>query len=133
MDSGLRSTLIGAAISVVVALGGSWLVINTNQARLLTRVEAVESAVNIIRPDTTEVIGLKKDVQYLGSKVNTQDINVSDVSRKVESLQITSAKSVDAINRLSDAVERFSKTTDELAKIVARLDERVGMMEKRRL
>lgn len=133
MDSGLRSTLIGAAISVVVALGGSWLVINTNQARLLTRVEAVESAVNTIRPDTTEVIGLKKDVQYLGSKVNTQDINVSDVSRKVESLQITSAKSVDAINRLSDAVERFSKTTDELAKIVARLDERVGMMEKRRL
>lgn len=133
MDSGLRSTLIGAATSVVVALGGSWLVINTNQARLLTRVEAVESAVSVMRPDTTDVIGLKKDVQYLGSKVNTQDINVSDVSKKVESLQITSAKSVDAINRLSDAVERFSDTTDELAKIVARLDERVHMMEKRRL
>lgn len=115
---------VGACITILMSLGGAWIMsekqmVSTMQdvSYLKERIGAVEKKAEALSP--------------IPERVSRLEIVSTSIEEKVGNLEVSSARSISALEGLTEAVNVLStntgqliKTNSELAVIVGRLEER---------
>ena len=134
MDKGLRDTLITGVITILLSVGGGWVLSTKQQAQNTVQIAAVKAEVLDLR---------RKDEKYSSSVLTIQaktlehDRRLKDHERwlenvvvKMQTVEISAEKTTTALDNLTKAVNTLSETNRRFAEVTIRVDERVKKLEK---
>lgn len=131
MDKSLLVALVTALITLVMSLGGAWIVTEKTLAVQGNRLAILETNAQELKKAIDNTNAVVVNMQEMDKRVERQSSRLIAMEIKVNALEVASARSITALENLADAVNLLSTSTSELIKTNNGLAIIVGKLEER--
>jgi uncharacterized membrane protein YfbV (UPF0208 family) len=131
MDKSLLVALVTALITLVMSLGGAWIVTEKTLAVQGNRLAILETNAQELKKAIDNTNTVVVNMQEMDKRVERQSSRLIAMEIKVNALEVASARSITALENLADAVNLLSTSTSELIKTNNGLAIIVGKLEER--